>query len=143
MVCLLFLKLPVSDVRPNLPCGAGFMFATDFPQYVAPCNVQRLSTYIRAGTAASLSLFFTAAKYKPVAAATCTSYPSSSSSARASTRSSATSAPSSSRSPSRRSLKAHAGAHDCQKPRARALSHIDHARQGRRYSVNKYRSINE
>lgn len=24
----------ISDVRPNLPCGAGFMFATDVPRYV-------------------------------------------------------------------------------------------------------------
>ncbi len=34
MLMYFFLIFLSSDVRPNLPCGAGFMFATDFPRYV-------------------------------------------------------------------------------------------------------------
>ena len=133
--------LPVSDVRPNLPCGAGFMFATDFPQCVAPsqCTTAFPLSNACAVTAGSLSLWSTAAKYKRVAAATFTSFPSSSNNALASTRSSAASVPSSSPSPSRKSWRARAGAPGYRRPRLPELSRIKQAGFGRRRSVNKCR----
>lgn len=65
---ILFLIDDISDVRPNLPCGAGFMFATEFPQYVFTTPLATDLSDACAGMAASRLLCSTVGKFKLVVA---------------------------------------------------------------------------